>query len=363
MSSPVYNQVRNRILATPCDTYHSDPVRAKLDGLFKTAEVFVSTNVTEYYFAGTDQEFWHLDEHFPNLAPPFDSFFIETKAPTHVRSETHGVTQWHRTDIKPHLGELKRPIRWGAWFMNVSVDSYLSMDYAKLALPTPDSMWLYGITLFAQYEEHEPAGTIWHFALAVDKETGKPIKNPSPLHEGIDDYSLMSFPLGAMRRVVEDMEDAVGNSKQRFHNESIGRDIMVSVEGAYSSEAIGLLKPLLLAISFMHCKNVERIANYPSPKLNKKRVSRNLPPICKFHTLHIEPMKKIIQQAVDAYRGVRGKTDIKMALHRVRGHFKTYTADKPLLGHAVGSWFWASQARGTKKRGVVVKEYEVEKGI
>jgi hypothetical protein len=121
---------------------------------------------------------------------------------------------------------------------------------------------------------------------------------------------------------------------------------------------MALLKPLLLALSFMHCRNVERVPVHPSEKQNRKRVARNLPPFNKFHTLQIEPMRRILQQAADEYRGKK-QTGIEMALHRYRGHFKTYVESKPLMGHAVGTWFWASGVRGQKKRGTVEKLYEV----
>jgi hypothetical protein len=89
--------------------------------------------------------------------------------------------------------------------------------------------------------------------------------------------------------------------------------------------------------------------------LNKKRVSRNLPPLNKFHTLEIEPMRRIIQQALDEHRGVKGTSGIEMAMHSVIGHFKTYKPEKPLMGHGVGTWFWGGMQRGSTKRGTVTK--------
>ena len=47
------------------------------------------------------------------------------------------------------------------------------------------------------------------------------------------------------------------------------------------------------------------------------------------------------------------------ALHRVRGHFKTFTKDRPLLGKHVGTYWWGWQVRGSAKHGTVVSDYEL----
>ena len=51
---------------------------------------------------------------------------------------------------------------------------------------------------------------------------------------------------------------------------------------------------------------------------------------------------------------------MRKALHLCRGHFKTFTADAPLLGRATGTYFWAPHIRGTQNEGVVIKDYRVQ---
>lgn len=48
------------------------------------------------------------------------------------------------------------------------------------------------------------------------------------------------------------------------------------------------------------------------------------------------------------------------ALHICRGHFKHYTAEKPLFGHYVGTVWHPQHVRGHEKNGVVVKDYKLE---
>lgn len=47
------------------------------------------------------------------------------------------------------------------------------------------------------------------------------------------------------------------------------------------------------------------------------------------------------------------------AVHRVRGHFKTYTADAPLMGKHVGTYWWGWQIRGSVESGVVESDYRL----
>jgi hypothetical protein len=43
----------------------------------------------------------------------------------------------------------------------------------------------------------------------------------------------------------------------------------------------------------------------------------------------------------------------------VRGHFKTYTAEAPLLGKLTGRYYWPPHARGSRDAGEIEHEYKV----
>ncbi len=51
--------------------------------------------------------------------------------------------------------------------------------------------------------------------------------------------------------------------------------------------------------------------------------------------------------------------DGAVPLHMVRGHFKTYTPEKPLFGRMTGTYWWAHHLRGDESAGVVHHDYEV----
>ena len=47
-------------------------------------------------------------------------------------------------------------------------------------------------------------------------------------------------------------------------------------------------------------------------------------------------------------------------LHTVRGHFAHYTADAPLFGKYVGTWWRPWHVRGNPDHGVVVSDYKLD---
>ena len=53
--------------------------------LFDDAEVLVVDNVTKYLYEVCEQEIWDGAE-YPNCAPPFPTFWMETRAPAYSRS-------------------------------------------------------------------------------------------------------------------------------------------------------------------------------------------------------------------------------------------------------------------------------------
>jgi len=108
----------------------------------------------------------------------------------------------------------------------------------------------------------------------------------------------------------------------------------------------------LLAISFMHCKNVEMVSQEPK-RIMGKRTPRNQSKI-KYHVLKIEPMKKILRD-----EGESETKGIKHALHICRGHFKDFSNGEGLFGKYKGMYWWNSQVRGNRKHGIVQKDYSV----
>lgn len=110
----------------------------------------------------------------------------------------------------------------------------------------------------------------------------------------------------------------------------------------------------LMALQFMNCKNVRVASNEPSPKLSKAHEKRHGKPLVRYHTIQIEPMKQVLET-----EGGIGHNGIKKALHICRGHFATYTDDKPLFGRVTGTFWKPAHVRGSLSEGAVVSDYKV----
>jgi hypothetical protein len=130
-----------------------------------------------------------------------------------------------------------------------------------------------------------------------------------------------------------------------------------SAEWGYNNDEavfLGLL-PVLMTISFMHCKNVTIQSTEPSAKLQKARERRGKLPLFTFKTLEIKPMVKILKE-----EGESDTKGLKHALHICRGHFKDFSQGLGLgRGHAHGLYWWDSQVRGNREVGAVIKDYKV----
>lgn len=113
----------------------------------------------------------------------------------------------------------------------------------------------------------------------------------------------------------------------------------------------------LTALGLCNCGNVTMIdgtANHgPSQvELNAIRI-----PKITYHVLKIrDNIRKIRpQDPIDDAPEKRGEH----ALHWVRGHFATYSKEKPLFGRLSGTFWIPEHARGDLKNGLVMKDYEV----
>jgi hypothetical protein len=111
----------------------------------------------------------------------------------------------------------------------------------------------------------------------------------------------------------------------------------------------------LFGFQFLHCKNVNTIEHQPSPRLSKAFNKRHGRPLVTYKTLEIEPAKKMLE-----VEGGIAHNGLKKALHICRGHFATYTPEKPLFGRVTGTVWKPSHVRGDATHGIVQKDYKVK---
>jgi hypothetical protein len=105
------------------------------------------------------------------------------------------------------------------------------------------------------------------------------------------------------------------------------------------------------ASALLNAKNLRKDVIQPTQSRPSRR--RGEPPPYRYHVLKIDPGRA---RAKSARAG--GPAEDHNALHLVRGHWKVYTPESPLLGRHVGRWWWAPHLAG-QAEAVVEKSYEV----
>ena len=114
-----------------------------------------------------------------------------------------------------------------------------------------------------------------------------------------------------------------------------------------------MLTPALFGISLLHCKNVTTEAIDVPEKVRKARAKKGLQNV-QFKTLVVEPMRKQVRSATG------GSSDVKQALHFVRGHFADYSEHGLFGKERLRSLYWRPlHLAGSASQGTVVKDYAV----
>ena len=268
-----------------------------------TLPVLLVDNVADYYYRGTDQEFWSFDRDFPNLAPPFEQFWCEHKMPRVLESKERG-----RTEVSRLIGQNGRQ-----GVLVTALDPAAQAVAGGGTIP-PECKWLLWMDLFIDYDfgHHQrpdgPHGAI--FAL-IDAE-GRMLEAPW------------------MQSYAELADKALMKSLMTW------------------------LHPTLLSVCFLHCKNV-KVEDQEVPKpLAKKYHQKTGQWPTKYRTLVIEPLKQILR-----HEGGSDRHGLARAMHICRGHFADYTEGRGLFGKYHGKYWIPATVRGTKGK-AAPREIEVK---
>jgi hypothetical protein len=155
-------------------------------------------NVADYYFTGTDQEQWDIVRDFPNLAPPFEMAWFEHHMSRVIHSREKGDT---------HVDEFAPRGRVGCLMLAADRESVEGQD-----LP-PNMHWALTIEIFIDY--------------------------------GIK--GIIEGPHESIHMAIDADGQLIGNPwMQTFSTQEL-TEIMLSL--------MAWTLPMLLAISFMHCKS------------------------------------------------------------------------------------------------------------
>lgn len=271
-------------------------------------------NVTEYLFAGTDQEIWTAKD-FPNQAPPFPVIWFESVSPTFILSKnpSERAVAIKRQLVAEGMDERKPLDRgYGVLFVSAGRDD-----------DPPESRW----EIHMHYFRHEHGGVVGPIAefRQVISEQGEPFDEGEVVIDG-----------------------SIAESMSRFDQpgEPFGQAAVNALSPVFF--------PVRLAISFMHCKNVKVEEQLPSRQI-RRAAERKGDPIERYIVLDIMPMREVLRT-----EGRSESVGLQRALHICRGHFSTYTEERPLFGKYAGRFWIPSHVRGSADAGKIEKDYRVK---
>jgi hypothetical protein len=343
-------------------------VRVKVLESLGRAKVIVADNVSEYLYANDPKEEWDYLKDFPACAPPFDEFFVEFSRPSRLFSE--GV-----------ISSTERfPDRWGWLFRSETTEQ------ASLRLKDK--------TEYAKTRERV-AGQLRELHALIDESAIRSALQSSDRESAIErlDARERSFlSLGAQYKAMEagrDLAEGLPEEWQWIVSATLitsvcgkicvpaethfsvlkdgflairplfstlgGQTILRECEQDYRDTWSAMTFPALLAVSFMNCKKTTLEPIDPDPKLNRERRQAGLKPFLRYHTINIEPMKTVLRS-----EGNIETEGLKRALHICRGHFATYSEERPLFGRVAGTFWIPAHVRGSAKQGVVISDYDVK---
>lgn len=119
------------------------------------------------------------------------------------------------------------------------------------------------------------------------------------------------------------------------------------------------LAPVWMGIGFAHCRNVRQAETEPTYASRQERRAAerrgDRPPIT-FFTLQIDPVGK---KGDASERNVAGAKR-NLPLHIARGHFQTYTEERPMFGKHAGVFWVPAHVRGSAEAGIIAKDYAIK---
>lgn len=276
----------------------SEPISGRIAGqsMLDDAPIFAADDVATYVHnlpKGTD-----FKDVVSSMAPPFDKFWVEFQqvpCPNDDKLNAWGVLITAHDDPNTIM----------------KLDGY-----------DRSPRWLLTLLLFLEREKGKPFGPVTEHYVGL-AEDGTWFRHD-------DGGVFWAGQLAGLEKAPYDVQQQAGDYYAQF------------------------CFPALLAISFLHCRNIEIRPVTPSEKQSRSYRKKHGKELVRYHVLDIKPIRWLI----DGYRKGE-RSDLRRALHICRGHFKTFAPDAPLLGKAVGTFWWGPQVRGSREEGIVLKDYRV----
>lgn len=296
------------------------------------------TAAARWFFEEDDRSVWRLRDDFYRLTPPGQATWMEFSGPKHVR-EGDRVSPWPAEikqigaevflhDIHPDAGRVPGLLVHylaqylvGGW-AGISLEA-TNQERLKVVLKDPPR-WILGARIYIA--GNGMVVPIETHAIALDDE-GRAYPQGT-------DGAVIHWAPGAGEMLESNPEE----------QERLERGIGFSIF------------PFAFALSLLNCRNVKLVEEAATPYSRQQRRTMNREGYTPrpFYWLTVEGL----QRQADKDASASGHTGIHKRLHQVRSHWATYTADAPLFGRVVGTFFRPTHVRGTAALGELTKGYQ-----
>jgi len=284
---------------------HAGSLADYLLTVLKDAQLVVVDNVAKYYFSNKISDNVLKVSDFPCVMTPFEHTFMEFKMPHEYKQQTNmeevGMLMFVTDDIEKYLENFPEIMNQeGVKYCLVSDIFIRQIGWANASLVVTSVL---------------PIG--------VDGQIISPNKD---------------FIYGYNTLLVDGFDS---ESEKNY------------LQGMY----LNAFFPVLLGLSFMHCRNVKTEEKGPVRQQSRAHKRKTGRPLLRYHVLVIDHMKEVLER-----EGHVSKKGLKKALHICRGHFATYGMDGKglLFGKHKGRIWVPMHTRGSAEQGIVVKDYDVK---
>jgi hypothetical protein len=315
---------------------------------FREAEVLIVDNVSTYFYEDMAlPSQWRLGD-FPNCAPPYPLFWMETRTPQFGRENgahmpLHRLYAWgalfFAADL-PGLPAAKREVVYETLrtrIFDLPLTAFSDVKWWMVVIPM--------VQPFPNTDSLRDVNLQGHFLIQANGQMLRWKRR-----EGTDEFAFVSAQGGRVKEDAKGTYVEMDSMWKYIANGTIHSPLSLQDQVVNPH---GLLYPFWLAISFLHCKNVTTAKVDPCHPQGKRKASMQ----CQrahYHVLNIHPMREILRR-----EGNQESTGLKQALHICRGHFRDYTQGRGLFGKHQGLYWFDQHLRGSSTHGVVVKDYMI----
>jgi hypothetical protein len=138
----------------------------------------------------------------------------------------------------------------------------------------------------------------------------------------------------------------------------LGSETTKEEDDILSVSLISFFNETCVFTDILNCQNVVTKDVLPTEKLNQKRIRNGKLPLYSYKILEVVKGKPRTKNAGSVPWDYKSPEAVRF--HLCRGHFKTFTEERPLFGKYSGTFWWNPQSRGDRSKGAIEKEYSVK---